>query len=151
MQTYSVKKVIYIDSLKDLAYSISFKEEDNGLKAILDAEKNIDKNLKNVIESSTKIGNNFNTAGGNANKVTDALADALIKSKETTTGVNAIAEASKKTDGIWKDANGRLRDVNGRFVKIKDSVDNVSSSTKKTRSEERRVGKECRSRWSPYH
>ena len=22
---------------------------------------------------------------------------------------------------------------------------------KKTRSEERRVGKECRSRWSPYH
>ena len=28
----------------------------------------------------------------------------------------------------------------------------VSNTTKKeTRSEERRVGKECRSRWSPYH
>ena len=26
-----------------------------------------------------------------------------------------------------------------------------SSSADKTRSEERRVGKECRSRWSPYH
>src|SRR5579859_563131 len=26
-----------------------------------------------------------------------------------------------------------------------------SGSQKKTRSEERRVGKECRSRWSPYH
>ena len=25
------------------------------------------------------------------------------------------------------------------------------SFTKTTRSEERRVGKECRSRWSPYH
>src|SRR5256885_11492727 len=25
------------------------------------------------------------------------------------------------------------------------------SATKKLRSEERRVGKECRSRWSPYH
>ena len=24
-------------------------------------------------------------------------------------------------------------------------------ATKKSRSEERRVGKECRSRWSPYH
>ena len=24
-------------------------------------------------------------------------------------------------------------------------------NTKNTRSEERRVGKECRSRWSPYH
>ena len=26
-----------------------------------------------------------------------------------------------------------------------------SASTRKHRSEERRVGKECRSRWSPYH
>src|SRR2546427_5907535 len=27
----------------------------------------------------------------------------------------------------------------------------AASSTCRTRSEERRVGKECRSRWSPYH
>ena len=27
----------------------------------------------------------------------------------------------------------------------------VSSNDKYVRSEERRVGKECRSRWSPYH
>ena len=27
----------------------------------------------------------------------------------------------------------------------------VTLSTEKNRSEERRVGKECRSRWSPYH
>ena len=27
----------------------------------------------------------------------------------------------------------------------------VALETQKTRSEERRVGKECRSRWSPYH
>ena len=27
----------------------------------------------------------------------------------------------------------------------------VESTEKATRSEERRVGKECRSRWSPYH
>ena len=27
----------------------------------------------------------------------------------------------------------------------------ASSSTAASRSEERRVGKECRSRWSPYH
>ena len=34
------------------------------------------------------------------------------------------------------------------------SVSNVSSNVavvKPVRSEERRVGKECRSRWSPYH
>ena len=27
----------------------------------------------------------------------------------------------------------------------------VYTDTQSTRSEERRVGKECRSRWSPYH
>ena len=27
----------------------------------------------------------------------------------------------------------------------------ISIALKRTRSEERRVGKECRSRWSPYH
>ena len=27
----------------------------------------------------------------------------------------------------------------------------IPASAKTTRSEERRVGKECRSRWSPYH
>ena len=31
------------------------------------------------------------------------------------------------------------------------SVGNVRGSGSTTRSEERRVGKECRSRWSPYH
>ena len=33
---------------------------------------------------------------------------------------------------------------------IKNQFDNLLSSTY-ARSEERRVGKECRSRWSPYH
>jgi len=36
--------------------------------------------------------------------------------------------------------------IGARFVQ-----DNRSRSRKGTRSEERRVGKECRSRWSPYH
>ena len=33
----------------------------------------------------------------------------------------------------------------------KDSTENVKVTLSKKRSEERRVGKECRSRWSPYH
>ena len=36
----------------------------------------------------------------------------------------------------------------GDAVKV---LDQVRFATKLTRSEERRVGKECRSRWSPYH
>ena len=30
-------------------------------------------------------------------------------------------------------------------------INEVGSYVKRSRSEERRVGKECRSRWSPYH
>ena len=32
-----------------------------------------------------------------------------------------------------------------------DDLDTTSEEDKNQRSEERRVGKECRSRWSPYH
>ena len=32
-----------------------------------------------------------------------------------------------------------------------ENIDIVTEITNRTRSEERRVGKECRSRWSPYH
>ena len=32
-----------------------------------------------------------------------------------------------------------------------DAMSLISKGAKTTRSEERRVGKECRSRWSPYH
>ena len=37
------------------------------------------------------------------------------------------------------------------FIKINGDVSKEINLEKSTRSEERRVGKECRSRWSPYH
>ena len=40
-------------------------------------------------------------------------------------------------------------DLTSQFVKLGAQVDVIMS--KSSRSEERRVGKECRSRWSPYH
>ena len=43
---------------------------------------------------------------------------------------------------VWKDENGTVT-----FAKTNYN----GSAFKDIRSEERRVGKECRSRWSPYH
>ena len=34
---------------------------------------------------------------------------------------------------------------------VSNALNNVDVLNPQTRSEERRVGKECRSRWSPYH
>src|SRR5258708_33495814 len=39
--------------------------------------------------------------------------------------------------------NGAILLINGKSIKV--------VARHKSRSEERRVGKECRSRWSPYH
>src|SRR5256885_12822066 len=48
--------------------------------------------------------------------------------------------------GIPKDAPGIRGPGKGRGV-----IENGVGPPDKWRSEERRVGKECRSRWSPYH
>ena len=47
-----------------------------------------------------------------------------------------------------------LKYISDRFeAKYRELVDEAKASkkTRMNRSEERRVGKECRSRWSPYH
>ena len=41
--------------------------------------------------------------------------------------------------------------LSGPTLKKMGVVDKAADSLKSARSEERRVGKECRSRWSPYH
>ena len=41
--------------------------------------------------------------------------------------------------------------ITKKSKKIKVNVKTGSARQRKSRSEERRVGKECRSRWSPYH
>ena len=45
-------------------------------------------------------------------------------------------------------ADMERRDVDFELVKMEGKV---GGKLEDTRSEERRVGKECRSRWSPYH
>ena len=82
----------------------------------------------------------------------------------------AFKEALKKHDNNWAKNYKYLppvniddsRDyyypnvplINKRVFRVKPGefrIDNISNDFAYTRSEERRVGKECRSRWSPYH
>ena len=49
-------------------------------------------------------------------------------------------------EGIIRGMGGRACDPTGKSCEF-----NPKKSSPPQRSEERRVGKECRSRWSPYH
>ena len=66
-----------------------------------------------------------------------------------------IADLRPEDVEIYED-NVRQRVETFEFVSIVDgargrAADVSQQDSRSTRSEERRVGKECRSRWSPYH
>src|SRR3989449_10983437 len=57
--------------------------------------------------------------------------------------------AKKRTEGLSKNSVRLIRAT--LSVMLGDALDDGILQTNPARSEERRVGKECRSRWSPYH
>ena len=46
---------------------------------------------------------------------------------------------------------GVKKEARAQSVTLKKERDQLRTNLEEERSEERRVGKECRSRWSPYH
>ena len=64
---------------------------------------------------------------------------------------NAYAERIRNLDWMGDSTKAKAIDkLNAFYVKI-GYPDKWKDYTSSSRSEERRVGKECRSRWSPYH
>ena len=71
-----------------------------------------------------------------------------LKNKQTEM-TNTITEMKTTLEGINSritEAEEWISDLEDRMVEI-----TATEQNKEKRSEERRVGKECRSRWSPYH
>ena len=63
---------------------------------------------------------------------------------------NLFDERKKLSKELDKTYIDMIENINNR-VKELDDLEKVLQEDFLTRSEERRVGKECRSRWSPYH
>src|SRR6266446_4815672 len=72
-------------------------------------------------------------------------------------GVNAIIELNPDALALARKADDLRRHgtvlgpLHGIPVLLKDNIDTGDRMQTSAGSEERRVGKECRSRWSPYH
>ena len=56
-----------------------------------------------------------------------------------------------KQDRWWAVSNGTHRGSGWTSTQWRQCLEETPTTYLSVRSEERRVGKECRSRWSPYH
>ena len=63
--------------------------------------------------------------------------------EEVDNGPETVADAPQQSTVSFD------RELNARLTSLQTAVERLQQS--QSRSEERRVGKECRSRWSPYH
>ena len=82
----------------------------------------------------------------------DALASATRIKEELDKARIAVEKAQR--DGEFEKAGELQYDLIPRLEKAlsdAEAVENNAAMLEEARSEERRVGKECRSRWSPYH
>ena len=85
--------------------------------------------------------------------------------KEIRTHIKSVEQTLKITNAMYlisssnlRKARKQLNDVEPYFQKIEVTISDILHHSPEIhhsffdkRSEERRVGKECRSRWSPYH
>src|SRR3712207_824372 len=92
-------------------------------------------------------------AGAQANA---AVYHALLQPGDTIMGLS-LPHGGHLSHGMKLNVSGRLYDIAPYEVSPDtyridmDEVARIAKERKPKRSEERRVGKECRSRWSPYH
>ena len=82
---------------------------------------------------------------GRINAEALAAARAIIRPGVTTGDLNAAAEEVLRKHGHFFDRASVAQHFRNDGFQI------LRTKWEKNRSEERRVGKECRSRWSPYH
>ena len=67
--------------------------------------------------------------------------------------IEVIYELERRTEKLERRLNKAKRKLSARSLQMENagSLAEVAAAISGLRSEERRVGKECRSRWSPYH
>src|SRR5256886_5835344 len=81
----------------------------------------------------------------------DLLGDMDFKVTGTRQGVTSIQMDIKIAGLDFKIISEALDKARRARLHILDIMDQTIARPRSQRSEERRVGKECRSRWSPYH
>ena len=125
------------------------------LSETLDVEKNkgfvIDTREKMNVDGKKEYPNTYL---GELLQELDETKDVKLKMELLNQVEEEILKNKKElTQKLEENIKGKIEDITKRIDVAKNTVEGNIKSWKKARdrSEERRVGKECRSRWSPYH
>ena len=109
-----------------------------------------EKNLQTAFAGESQARNKYTYFASVAKKEGyEQIADIFLK-----TAANEKEHAElwfKELDGIGTTAENLAAAADGENYEWTDMYDEFAKVAEEERSEERRVGKECRSRWSPYH
>src|SRR5256886_1277599 len=116
-------------------------------KASSDARQAFEQERKALVAARTDLETRYQEASARiAQLEKEAKESVALLEKER---VDAAARAAEE-DKNRREIESRVADLSQRFASMaKERL--VASHRPPGRSEERRVGKECRSRWSPYH
>ena len=81
------------------------------------------------------------------------MAKTKISEYDSTAGNNTDLDSINLSENVMipSDLNNFCREIMAHLADMNAGTSAIQDTFTLSRSEERRVGKECRSRWSPYH
>src|SRR5574344_1384259 len=147
------------DSAEKAISGVSSKGIDKDFRIDSSTSKEFENQMKGVVSQWTNAKGEMTDLKINTKTVYDKDSDASFERlhQATVTYKNDLDEVTKKTIawrqiGTTTNAKGEEEAIRG-FVEVSGQYSKALEKTSiaADRSEERRVGKECRSRWSPYH
>src|SRR3712207_9166057 len=110
------------------------------------------RNLKNEEVGDLELSDAVFGAELNESLIHAAVKAYLANARAGTVGTKTRGDVSGSGRKLWKQkGTGRARIASIRSPLWKGGGNTHGPQARDWRSEERRVGKECRSRWSPYH
>ena len=129
-------------------------------------QETFNKDLEEVKSKQTMMNNTINeikhSPEGINRRITEAeerISDLEDKTVEITTAEENKEKRMKRIEDSLRDLWGNIKCTKVQIIGVPEEEEKKKGSEKifeeiiveNFRSEERRVGKECRSRWSPYH